>query len=229
MRCPIEDTDALAHFLKLFFEYEREEIADFRKAVRQFQTDLPAVLKALRDMIEEAHRDNAAFRAASEKFLAHAKETINPTIGEADVREMLIQHILTEEIFTKVFDSEFHRDNNVAKELYALEGTFFTGALKRNLLKQLEPYYAAIRSAAALVTGHHEKQTFLKEIYEGFYKVYNRKAADRLGVVYTPNEIVRFWSRAPTGSARSILASALSTRGSRFSTRRLAPAPLSAS
>src|SRR5215207_3976355 len=106
MRCPIEDTDALAHLLKLFFEYEREEIADFQKAVRQFQTDLPAVLKALRDMIEEAHRDNAAFRAASEKFLAHAKEAINPTIGEADVREMLIQHILTEEIFTKVFDEQ---------------------------------------------------------------------------------------------------------------------------
>lgn len=192
MRCPIEDTDALAHLLKLFFEYEREEIADFRKAVRQFQTDLPAVLKALREMTEAAHKENAAFRAASQKFLAHAKETINPTIGEADVREMLIQHILTEEIFTKVFDSEFHRENNVAKELYALEGTFFTGAVKRNLLKQLEPYYAAIRSAAALVTSHHEKQAFLKEIYEGFYKVYNRKAADRLGVVYTPNEIVRF-------------------------------------
>jgi hypothetical protein len=29
-------------------------------------------------------------------------------------------------------------------------------------------------------------------IYEGFYRVYNKKAADRLGVVYTPNEIVRF-------------------------------------
>jgi predicted helicase len=36
-----------------------------------------------------------------------------------------------------------------------------------------------------------EKQAFLKVIYENFYKVYNRKAADRLGVVYTPNEIVR--------------------------------------
>jgi predicted helicase len=32
----------------------------------------------------------------------------------------------------------------------------------------------------------------LKVIYENFYKVYNAKAADRLGVVYTPNEIVRF-------------------------------------
>ncbi len=39
---------------------------------------------------------------------------------------------------------------------------------------------------------HDEKQNFLKVIYEGFYKVYNPKAADRLGVVYTPNEIVRF-------------------------------------
>ena len=38
---------------------------------------------------------------------------------------MLIQHILTEEIFSQVFDnSDFHRQNNVAKELYALEDTF---------------------------------------------------------------------------------------------------------
>lgn len=50
----------------------------------------------------------------------------------------------------------------------------------------------AIRANAAQITSHAEKQTFLKAIYEGFYKVYNPKAADRLGVVYTPNEIVRF-------------------------------------
>ena len=59
-------------------------------------------------------------------------------------------------------------------------------------MKGLEPYYAAIRAAAAQIGTHHEKQTFLKVIYENFYKVYNPKAADRLGVVYTPNEIVRF-------------------------------------
>jgi predicted helicase len=106
---------------------------------------------------------------------------------------MLIQHILTEEIFAKVFDdSEFHQHNNVARELYALEGAFFTGALKKQTLKGLETYYAAIRAAAAQISCHGEKQTFLKVIYENFYKVYNAKAADRLGVVYTPNEIVRF-------------------------------------
>ena len=106
---------------------------------------------------------------------------------------MLIQHILTEEIFSHVFDNaDFHRHNNVARELYRLEETFFTGTVKRRTLEGLKSYYAAIRSAAALVSSHHEKQTFLKVIYENFYKVYNPKAADRLGVVYTPNEIVRF-------------------------------------
>jgi len=193
MRCPVDDVAHLERLLDLFFGFERAEIAEFRKAVEQFKTDLPAVLKALRDMIEEAFKENAGFRKEAERFLKHAHEAINPSVTAADVREMLIQHVLTEEIFSKVFgEDDFHRENNVAKELYALENTFFTGDLKKRTLRGLDSYYSAIRSAAAQISDHHQKQTFLKVIYENFYKVYNRKAADRLGVVYTPNEIVRF-------------------------------------
>src|SRR5665647_1017391 len=193
LRCDMTDTQALTKLLKLFFSFERPEIAGFRAAVEQFKTDLPAVLQALREMIEHEYKSNASFRKAEHKFLVHAQEVINPSLTDADVREMLIQHILTEEIFAKVFDdSDFHQHNNVARELYALEGAFFTGALKKQTLKGLETYYAAIRAAAAQIGSHGEKQTFLKVIYENFYKVYNAKAADRLGVVYTPGEIVRF-------------------------------------
>jgi len=193
MRSDMTDTVDLAKLLKLFFSFERPEIASFRRAVEQFKVDLPAVLTGLREMIDAQHTANASFRKASAAFLLHAQEAINPALTEADVREMLIQHILTEEIFSKVFDdSDFHRQNNVAKNLYELEGTFFTGGLKKRTLKGLEPYYAAIRAAAAQIGSHSEKQTFLKVIYENFYKVYNAKAADRLGVVYTPNDIVRF-------------------------------------
>ena len=82
-------------------------------------------------MIERTEADNPAFRAAAIRFLKHAQETINPSVTAADVREMLIQHILTEEIFSHVFDNaDFHRQNNVARELYRLEETFFTGAVK---------------------------------------------------------------------------------------------------
>jgi ISP type restriction-modification-like protein len=192
-RCGMTDVEALDRLLARFFAWERPEIAEFRKAVAQFREDLPRVLDALREKIDDAYRDHAAFRTIADAFLAHARETINPTLGEADVREMLIQHVLTEEIFTHVFDrQDFHRENNIAEQLYRLEDAFFTGAVKQDTLRALKPFYAAIRKNAAEITGHQEKQGFLKAIYETFYKVYNPKAADRLGVVYTPNEIVRF-------------------------------------
>jgi predicted helicase len=192
-RASMTDTASLLRLVALFFDYERPEIAEFRKAVEKFKTDLPTVLEALRGRIDTAYHENASFRVEAARFLETCKETINPTLGEADVREMLIQHILTEEIFAHVFnEGDFHRENNIAKELYALESKFFTGAVKRETLKGLEPYYAAIRANAAQITNHSEKQTFLKVIYENFYKVYDTKKADRLGVVYTPNEIVRF-------------------------------------
>ena len=50
------------------------------------------------------------FARRRSKFLAHAQETINPSLSDADVREMLIQHILTEEIFFQVFgEDDFHQ------------------------------------------------------------------------------------------------------------------------
>ena len=193
MRGAADDPDKLEKLLKLFFAYERAEIAEFRQAVAQFKTDLPAVLEALRRMIQNGYDRDSAFKAGAQAFLHHAQETINPSVTDADVREMLIQHILTEDIFSKVFgEDDFHRQNNVAKKLYDLEDQFFTGGVKKKTLKGLEPYYAAIRAAAAQISSHQEKQSFLKIIYENFYKVYNPKAADRLGVIYTPNEIVRF-------------------------------------
>lgn len=192
-RCDMRDAQALERFMHAFFSFERPEIAQFRQAIEQFKLELPAILEALRSMIAQAQREKPAFAQAAAKFLEHCKTAINPSITHEDVREMLLQHILTEEIFAHVFnDGDFHRHNNIAKELYDLEATFFTGALKKDTLKGLEPYYAAIRASAAEISSHAEKQKFLKAIYENFYQVYNRKAADRLGVVYTPNEIVRF-------------------------------------
>ena len=136
MRADVENVEQLAKLLKLFFSYERAEISQFNKAVVQFKVDLPAVLEALRGMIEAAYKVNKKFVAESARFLAHAQEAINPSLVAADVREMLIQHILTEEIFATVFpNSSFHRENNIARELYKMESIFFTGNTKSQSLK----------------------------------------------------------------------------------------------
>jgi len=64
MRCDMTDTAHLEKLLKLFFGFERPEIANFRRAVEQFKADLPAVLKGLREMIDAQHGANAARSAA---------------------------------------------------------------------------------------------------------------------------------------------------------------------
>ena len=196
-RVAMDDTDALYPLLVRFFAHERQEIADFNKAVRQFAQDLPAVLEALRSMIAAKRKASKVFAKAETAFLKHAHDAINPAVTESDVQEMLIQHILTEDIFAKVFDNpDFHRQNNVASELYKLEEKLFARGEKSTLLRALSPYYSGIAQTAAVIQSHSGKQGFLKGLYENFYKVYNAKAADRLGVVYTPGEIVRFMIRS---------------------------------
>lgn len=191
------DDDSLLKLLTRFFAHERQEIADFNKAVKQFATDLPAILTALRERIAEKRAASRAFANAEAAFLKHARDAINPAVSEEDVQEMLIQHVLTEDIFAKVFDNpDFHQHNNIAAELKKLEDALFGRGEKTQLLRALAPYYSGIASTAALIQSHSEKQGFLKALYEDFYKAYNRKAADRLGVVYTPGEIVRFMIRS---------------------------------
>ena len=193
LRAAMDDAETLMPLLTRFFAHERQEIADFKKAVKQFALDLPAVLAALREIIQTKRAASSDFARAQDDFLKHARDAINPAVDEADVQEMLIQHILTEDIFAKVFENpDFHRQNNVAAALYALEDKLFGYGQKQQLLKALQPYYAGISKTAAVIESHSEKQGFLKGLYENFYKVYNPMAADRLGVVYTPGEIVRF-------------------------------------
>jgi predicted helicase len=193
MRCPVDEVTQLERLLTLFFSYERAEVSQFRKSrwTIQNRSSGSAASPARNDRTGPQRERHVPHRVPAFPESCEGSDQSEPHRGRC--AEMLIQHVLTEEIFSKVFgEDDFHHQNNVARELYALEGTFFTGDLKKRTLRGLDPYYAAIRSAAAQIGSHHEKQAFLKVIYENFYKVYNKKAADRLGVVYTPNEIVRF-------------------------------------
>ncbi len=193
LEIPLENERELDQLLTQFVSYESQEIKEFNAAIEQFKQNLPHILEALRGMIAVQEKSNPAFISARANFLTVCQHSINPAITPSDINEMLLQHILTEEIFTSIFsDSQFHRENNIAKELYNVENTFFSGTTKRNTLAGIQGYYAVIKANSAAIADHHDKQFFLKSIYENFYKAYNPKAADRLGIVYTPREIVKF-------------------------------------
>ena len=193
MRTEMADSAALDELIRDFLNYELPEIQEFREARQQFKTDLPDVLEKLRETIVDAEASNPSYQEAATVFLVLCHQSISPNVTNDNVREMLIQHILTKDIFLRVFDEDqFHRENNVARQLDALEHTFFTGDVRRQAIDRLRSYYGAIGRAADDIAGYGEKQQFIKGVYEDFYQAYNPGAADRLGVVYTPNEVVDF-------------------------------------
>ncbi|MBW1615781.1 MAG: N-6 DNA methylase [Deltaproteobacteria bacterium] len=193
MRVSVRDVNKLHNILTEFVSFKSANIHKFEEALGKFKEDIPVIVETLRNKINDARINNKKFIEKSQTFLELCKAEINPDIRSADIREMIIQHILTGDIFNKIFDdSDFHRHNNIAKELEKLIETLFTYPQRKNLIGNIEHYYDTINNAAAGIADHKEKQKFLKVLYENFYKVYNPKAADRLGVVYTPNEIVEF-------------------------------------
>ena len=193
MRVDMARPGELHRLIRRFLDHELPQIEEFRQARQQFKADLPAVLESLRATVADAEAGNPDYQDAAALFLNLCRRSISPDVSDADVREMLLQHILTEDIFLRVFSNvQFHRENNVARQLDALAQTFFTGPVRRQAIDRLRVYYGAIGRAADEIADYAEKQQFLKAIYEDFYQAYNPAAADRLGVVYTPNEVVDF-------------------------------------
>jgi predicted helicase len=192
MRCKMSNSNDLDFILEKFCTFEHPEVQHFRKAIELFKNDIPEVTKTIRSIIAKAP-ENKAYAEKADEFLTLCRRSINPEITPEDISEMMIQHILTEDIFNTIFgETQFHEENNIAKELSLLIKTFFVGNVRRDTMERIKHYYDALKAAASRIADHHEKQKFLKTIYESFYRSYNPKAADRLGVFYTPNEIVQF-------------------------------------
>lgn len=139
MRVDMADSDKLHRLIDSFLNYELPEIEEFRQAQQQFKADLPSVLENLRQAVADAEEGNEAYREGVVKFLELCHRSIGPGVTDADVREMLLQHILTQDIFLRVFgETQFHSENNVARQLSGLERTFFTGDVRPDGLARVE-------------------------------------------------------------------------------------------
>jgi predicted helicase len=107
---------------------------------------------------------------------------------------MIIQHILTERIFRKIFDvADFMQRNVIALEIEKVIAALNSRVFSRDdFSKSLEHFYGAIENAAATITDFHEKQNFLNTVYERFFQGFCVKVADTHGIVYTPQPLVNF-------------------------------------
>lgn len=107
---------------------------------------------------------------------------------------MLVQHLLTERLFRKIFDNpEFTRRNVIAAEVETVIDALVSKSFNRDdFQKSLDRFYVAIENAAHTMPEFSDKQHFLNTVYERFFQGYSVRVADTHGIVYTPQAIVDF-------------------------------------
>src|SRR5947209_3075340 len=187
---PTDVSDLLAQFLT----YTEPDIASFEVAVQEFQERVPELAGALLAIIEKEYKTNRKFIAAFDAFAELCRTSLDPKIDTGVIKEMLIQHLLTERLFTSVFDNpDFIRHNAIAAEIEKVIDALTSRSFNRHeFLKSLDRFYVAIEGAARSIDGWLERQHFLDTVYERFFQGYSVKRADTYGIVYTPQEIVDF-------------------------------------
>ncbi|MYG05160.1 N-6 DNA methylase, partial [Candidatus Poribacteria bacterium] len=190
----ITDPENLIEVLQRLFSYSGITFSDWYDAVDKFSTRIPALADELKTLVEQEHKTNGGFKEAFAGFYQTCRTAINPDLSQAAVEEMLIQHILTERIFLKVFDrSDFTNRNIIAIEIEKVSKALMQHSMSRDeFLKPLEPFYTAIEDAATYCKDFSEKQHFLNTVYERFFQGFSVKVADTHGIVYTPQPIVDF-------------------------------------
>ena len=194
MQVDLTEREQLSNLLITFFSYTEPAHEDFSTAVDDFKQRVPDLAHGLVQIIQAAHTTNARFKQAFASFFALCRDSLNPNISKAAVDEMLVQHLLTERLIRTIFDTQdFTRRNMIAAEVEKVIDALVSRAFNRHeFLKRLDPFYLAIESAARTIADFSEKQHFLNAVYERFFQGYSVKAADTLGIVYTPQEIVDF-------------------------------------
>ena len=190
----LTDPSNLINLLNTFFAYREENIVDWYAAVEEFKEKVPVLGRGVAKRIETEMQENPQFRQAFQNFHQQCRASIDPNLTEAQVEEMLIQHLLTERIFRTVFDNpDFTNRNIIAQEIEKVIQILTRRSPSRSeFLRPLDPFYVAIEKTAATITDFSQKQAFLNTVYEQFFQGFSVDIADTHGIVYTPQPIVDF-------------------------------------
>ena len=190
----ITNPATLVAVLQCFFDYERENAAQWEAAIAEFRTLVPELEREVESLIQTQHETNTRFRKAFADFHQLCQTSINPNLSEAAVEKMLIQHLLTERTFRTVFNNpDFTRRNIIAREIEKVIDALASQAFSRGeFLQSLDRFYREIEREAATLVDFSQKQHFLNTVYEQFFQGSSADVADTHGIVYTPQPIVDF-------------------------------------
>ncbi|MHB1587422.1 MAG: DEAD/DEAH box helicase [Acidiferrobacteraceae bacterium] len=164
----------------------------------------------IRALIEGAHPEH---RAAFADFLAGLRKNLNPSISEADAIEMLSQHLITKPVFDALFEGyAFAEHNPVSLSMQKMVDLLEGQALAKETTK-LGRFYESVRERAQGVDNAEGRQRIILELYDKFFRTAFPRMAERLGIVYTPVEVVDFILQSAEAALQKHFGARLTDRG----------------
>ncbi|SDH28753.1 DEAD/DEAH box helicase [Mucilaginibacter gossypii] len=135
---------------------------------------------------EGVHRDGF------ERFLEGLRKNINPSITELESIEMLAQHIITRPVFDALFEGySFVQNNPISQSMQGMLDLIEAQTIDGDY-ETLHKFYESVRMRAADIDNAEGKQKIIVELYDKFFKTAFPKLVEKLGIVYTPIDVVDF-------------------------------------
>jgi len=152
--------------------------------------------------------------ASFRRFVASLRQTINPAVDDDEAIEMLAEHLITAPVFEALFgDGEFITKNPVSEAMTEVLVALHEQEAIETERAELAAFYRSVRTRAEGITSPEARQRMIKQLYEVFFRRAFPMAAERLGIVYTPIEIVDFMLRSVDQVLRDEFASRIGAPG----------------
>jgi predicted helicase len=126
------------------------------------------------------------------EFLKGLQKNINPAITAQEAVEMLSQHIITKPVFEALFEGySFVKNNPISVSMQKMLDLLEAQSIEKDT-EILDKFYESVRMRAEGIDNAEAKQRIIIELYDKFFKTAFPRMVERLGIVYTPIEVVDF-------------------------------------
>jgi predicted helicase len=183
---------------------DREYWSEWAKSIGPVAERVIARIKAMIDGNPDVAEEFA-------RFLKGLQDTLNPAVSQDEAIEMLAQHILTMPVFQALFEgTDFPEHNAVGKALDAIVQKLDAGSVDSET-ESLERFYDNVRERISLAKSDKSKQDIIRNLYDTFFNNAFPRMAERLGIVYTPVQVVDFILRSADAALRRHFGQSLSS------------------
>jgi predicted helicase len=164
-----------------------------RKYWEQWAKDVAQIAERHTTRIKALLEDsNPEHRLVFEDFLKGLQSNLNPSISQADAIDMLSQHLITKPVFDALFEGYSFTQHNPVSQAMQKMLDVLEGQNLQQETEKLQKFYDSVRNRASGIDNAAGKQKIIIELYDKFFKTAFPRMAERLGIVYTPVEVVDF-------------------------------------